>query len=253
MGYDAIAEIQFADYSFPAFDQIVNEAAKYRYRSGGQFNCGGLTIRMPCGAVGHGGHYHSQSPEGYYAHTPGLKVVIPRNAYQAKGLLLASIEDRNPVIFMEPKILYRLNTEEVPDEAYTLPLGKAEVIQEGEDVTLVTYGTLCHVAEKAAKMAAEKGISVEVIDLRSILPWDVETVTKSVNKTGRCVISHEATRTCGFGAEVAATVQEKCLLRLEAPVKRVAGMDTPFPLTHEKFFLPNEWKMLQAIEEVKEF
>lgn len=192
MGKTAIAEMQFADYIFPAFDQLVNEAAKYRYRSGGQFDCGGLTVRAPWGAVGHGGHYHSQSPEAYFAHTPGLKIVIPRSPAQAKGLLLSCIRDPNPCIFFEPKALYRASVEEVPVEDYEIPIGKAEVVREGKDITLVGYGSQVYVLEKAADRAAEAGISCEVIDLRSILPWDRDTVEASVKKTGRLVVSHEA-------------------------------------------------------------
>jgi 2-oxoisovalerate dehydrogenase E1 component beta subunit len=178
VGHTPIVEIQFADYVFPAFDQIVNEAAKYRYRSGNEFNVGGLTIRMPSMAVGHGGHYHSQSPEAYFAHTPGLKVVIPRSPIQTKGLLLASIRDPNPVIFMEPKILYRAAVEQVPVEDYELPLGKAEVIMKGTDLTVIGWGSQLYILETAINMAKEKipGLSVELIDLRTIYPWDIETV-----------------------------------------------------------------------------
>ncbi|XP_039709080.1 2-oxoisovalerate dehydrogenase subunit beta, mitochondrial isoform X4 [Pteropus medius] len=180
-GATAIAEIQFADYIFPAFDQIVNEAAKYRYRSGDLFNCGSLTIRSPWGCVGHGALYHSQSPEAFFAHCPGIKVVVPRSPFQAKGLLLSCIEDKNPCIFFEPKILYRAAVEQVPVEPYNIPLSQAEVIQEGNDVTLVAWGTQVHVIREVASMAQEKlGVSCEVIDLRTILPWDVDTVCKAV-------------------------------------------------------------------------
>eukprot|EP01138_Halocafeteria_seosinensis_P014997 gb/GECG01015309.1/.p1 GENE.gb/GECG01015309.1/~~gb/GECG01015309.1/.p1 ORF type:complete len:354 (+),score=35.92 gb/GECG01015309.1/:1-1062(+) len=191
-GKTAIAEMQFADYIFPAFDQLVNEAAKYRYRSGNEFDCGGLTVRAPWGAVGHGGHYHSQSPEAYFAHTPGLKIAIPRSPAQAKGLLLSCIRDRNPCLFFEPKALYRAAVEDVPLEDYEIPLGKAEIVREGSDITLVGYGSQVYVLERAADKAAEQGISCEIIDLRTIAPWDRETVEKSVNKTGRLVVSHEA-------------------------------------------------------------
>jgi 2-oxoisovalerate dehydrogenase E1 component beta subunit len=180
VGHTPIAEIQFADYVFPAFDQIVNEAAKYRYRSGNEFDVGGLTIRMPGMAVGHGGHYHSQSPEAYFAHTPGIKVVIPRSPIQAKGLLLASIRDKNPVIFIEPKILYRAAVEQVPEDDFTLPIGKAEVLKEGKDLTIVGWGSQLYTLEPAIAMAEKEmpGLSIELIDLRTILPWDVETVVK---------------------------------------------------------------------------
>lgn len=207
-GATAIAEIQFADYIFPAFDQIVNEAAKYRYRSGDLFNCGSLTIRSPWGCVGHGALYHSQSPEAFFAHCPGIKVVIPRSPFQAKGLLLSCIEDKNPCIFFEPKILYRAAVEQVPVEPYNIPLSQAEVIQEGSDVTLVAWGTQVHVIREVAAMAQEKlGVSCEVIDLRTIIPWDVDTVCKSVIKTGRLLISHEAPLTGGFASEISSTVQ----------------------------------------------
>ncbi|KAI3640251.1 hypothetical protein MIR68_001129 [Amoeboaphelidium protococcarum] len=251
MGHTPIAEIQFADYIFPAFDQIVNEAAKYRYRSGNQFDCGGLTIRSPCSAVGHGGHYHSQSPEAYFAHTPGVKVVMPRSPLQAKGLLLASIQDPNPVVFLEPKILYRSAVEQVPVEDFTLPLEKAEVLQEGSDLTLVGYGSQLYVMEWAIAMAEQQfpGIKIELIDLRTISPWDIETVEKSVNKTGRLIISHEAPVTAGFAAEVASTIQERCFLRLETPIQRVCGYDVPFPLIFEKFYVPDKLRVFEAIKQ----
>ena len=232
-GRTAIAEMQFADYIFPAFDQLVNEAAKFRYRSGNEFDCGSLTVRSPYGAVGHGAHYHSQSPEAYFAHTPGLVVVMPRSPVQAKGLLTSCIKSKDPCIFFEPKALYRVAEEEVPLEDYEIPLGKAEVIQEGTDVTLIAYGLQMRHARMAATMAKEHGISVEVVDLRTILPWDEETVLASVRKTGRCIITHEAPFTCGFGAELAARIQEKAFDHLEAPLRRVAGLDIPFPLVYE--------------------
>jgi len=248
-GRTCFAELQFADYIFPAFDQIVNEAAKYRYRSGGQFDCGGVTFRAPCGAVGHGGLYHSQSPEAYFAHTPGIKVVMPRSPAQAKGLLLACLRDPNPCLFLEPKALYRASVEEVPDADYELPLGKAEVVAEGGDITVVGWGSQVHVLAKACAMAKEQlGVDCELIDLRSILPWDAETVAASVNKTGRLVISHEAPRTLGFAAEVAAEVQERCFLRLEAPIQRVTGADTPFPLAFEREYVPDAVKVFEAIK-----
>ncbi|KAG8010297.1 2-oxoisovalerate dehydrogenase subunit beta, partial [Nibea albiflora] len=268
-GATAIAEIQFADYIYPAFDQIVNEAAKYRYRSGNMFDCGNLTIRAPWGCVGHGSLYHSQSPEAFFAHCPGIKVVIPRGPVQAKGLLLSCIADKNPCIFFEPKILYRAAVEQVPVEAYTIPLSQAEIIQEGSDVTLVAWGTqpfiffiFCttrfksissfsaqvHVMREVANMAQEKlGVSCELIDLQTILPWDVETVCKSVVKTGRLLISHEAPVTGGFAAEISSAVQEECFLNLEAPISRVCGYDTPFPHIFEPFYIPDKWKCFEAI------
>jgi 2-oxoisovalerate dehydrogenase E1 component beta subunit len=247
-GSVAVAEIQFADYIFPAFDQIVNEAAKFRYRSGDEFDCGGLTIRSPYGGGIDGGLYHSQSPEAYFCHTPGLKVVIPSNPYQAKGLLLAAIRDPNPVIFFEPKAIYRASTGEVPDQDYELPLGEAVVVQSGTDITLLGWGAQMIQLNKAADIAAQQGISCEVIDLCTLLPWDRETVANSVRKTGRLVISHEAPLTGGFAGEIAATIQEQCFLSLEAPIARVTGLDTPFPLIHEKQYLPDYLKISEAIK-----
>lgn len=243
-----VAEIQFADYIFPAFDQIVNETAKFRYRSGGQFTCGSLTIRTPYGGGIAGGLYHSQSPEAFFAHIPGMKIVIPRNPYQAKGLLLASIRDDNPVLFMEPKRLYRASVSDVPEGDYTLPLGKADIVEQGSDITLLAWGAQVEIIQKAAAMAAEIGISCEVIDLRSILPWDAALVCESVMKTGRLVINHEAPQTGGFASEIAATVQDKCFLYLESPIARVCGMDTPYPLAHEKEYMPDHLKTFEAIK-----
>ena len=247
-GSTAIAEIQFADYIFPAFDQIVNESAKFRYRSGNEFNVGKLTIRTPYGGGIAGGLYHSQSPEAYFAHTPGLKVVVPRNPYQAKGLLLASIRDDNPVVFFEPKRLYRASVGEVPEEDYQLPLGKAEVVQQGADITLLAWGAQMEIVEKAAELASADGISCEIIDLRTILPWDIETVANSVTKTGRFVVSQEAPLTAGFASEIAATIQQECFLHLEAPIARVCGMDTPYPLALEKEYVADHLKIYEAIK-----
>ncbi|XP_012945364.1 2-oxoisovalerate dehydrogenase subunit beta, mitochondrial [Aplysia californica] len=250
-GSTAIAEIQFADYIFPAFDQLRSEAAMYRYRSGDLYDCGKLTVRAPCSAVGHGALYHSQSVESFFAHCSGLKVVMPRGPIQAKGLLLACIRDNNPCIFLEPKVLYRSAIEEVPVGDYELPLSQADVIVEGTDVTLIGWGTQVHVLRETAALAQQKlNVSCEVIDLVSILPWDVETVTKSVEKTGRVMISHEAPITMGFGAEVAATIQRECFLSLEAPVERVCGHDTPFPHVFEAFYMPDKWRCLEGIKKV---
>ncbi|CEM30924.1 unnamed protein product [Vitrella brassicaformis CCMP3155] len=250
VGHTAIAEMQFADYIFPAFDQLVNEAAKFRYRAGGVWDCGGLTVRSAWGAVGHGGHYHSQCPEAYFAHTPGLKVVVPRGPYQAKGLLLSCIRDRNPCVFFEPKALYRAAVDQVPVGDYNLPLSKADVVQEGDDITCVGWGTQVHRMLKAAEMAKEEGISCEIIDLQTILPWDVHTIEESVKKTGRLLVTHEAPLTQGFGAEIAASITERCFFSLEAPIKRVCGYDVPFPLIYEKFYLPDEYKIFEGIKEV---
>jgi 2-oxoisovalerate dehydrogenase E1 component beta subunit len=247
-GVKAIAEIQFADYIFPAFDQIVNETAKFRFRSGNEFDVGNLVIRTPYGGGIAGGLYHSQSPEAYFSHTPGLQLVFPRNAYQAKGLLASCIESNDPVIFFEPKRLYRASVGEVPEEKYLIPLGKAEVVKQGSDVTLLAWGAQVEIIEKAAEMAEKDGISCEVIDLRTILPWDVETVTQSVIKTGRLVVSQEAPLTSGFASEIAATVQSECFLHLESPVERVCGLDTPYPLDHEKEYMADHLKVSEAIK-----
>lgn len=248
-GLRPVAEIQFADFIYPAFDQIVNELAKYRYRSGGQYSCP-LVIRTPSGGGIRGGHYHSQSPEAYFVHTAGLKVVIPSNPYDAKGLLLAAIRDEDPVIFFEPKRIYRAATGEVPEGDYTVPIGKARVEMEGKDVTLISYGAMMVECREAAQKAREKwGISVELIDLRTLLPLDVDTVVQSVQKTGRVVIVHEAPRTCGFAAELIALINEKAFLYLEAPPVRVTGFDTPFPYTLEHDYLPDTGRILKAIYE----
>ncbi len=247
-GQVPVAEIQFADYIFPAFDQIVNETSKFRYRSGGQFNCGNLTIRTPYGGGIAGGHYHSQSPEAFFTHIPGMKVVIPSNPYYAKGLLLAAIRDPDPVLFMEPKRIYRAAVCEVPEDDYTLPLGRAHIVKEGKDISLVAWGAQVSVIQKAASMAQAEGISCTVIDLCSLLPWDIEAVCDSVQRTGRLLINHEAPVTSGFASEIAATVQSECFLYLEAPIQRVCGLDTPFPLIHEKEYMPDEHKTLAAIK-----
>ncbi len=248
-----VAEIQFADYIYPAFDQIVNETAKFRYRSGGQFSCGSMTIRTPYGGGIAGGHYHSQSPEAFFAHIPGIKVVIPRNPKQAKGLLLSSIEDDNPVLFLEPKRLYRAAVGDVPNTSYNVALGKADVVTSGTDITLVAWGAQVEIVEKAAAMAEEKGVSCEILDLQSIMPWDAEAVFESVYKTGRLLINHEAPQTGGFAAEIATAVQRECFLYLEAPIMRVTGLDTPYPLAHEKEYMPDELKTFEAIMQCLDF
>ncbi|GAA5862233.1 hypothetical protein JCM8547_007778 [Rhodosporidiobolus lusitaniae] len=265
MGQTAIAEMQFADYIFPAFDQIVNDA-KYRYRSGGMYNCGSLTFRSPCSAVGHGGLYHSQSPEAYFQQASGLKVVVPRSPIQAKGLLLASIRDPNPVLFLEPKILYRSAVEQVPTPDYELPLSSAEVLREGKDLTIVSYGPPLYTIEGALHLlknptpdieklvpASLRDLNVELIDLRTIVPYDIETVVKSANKTGRVMIVHEAPQTGGVASELAAEIQQRCFLRLEAPVKRLTGWDTPFGLAYEKFYVPDHLRILDGIIETMKY
>lgn len=248
-GLRPVPEIQFADFIYPAFDQIVNEAAKMRYRSGGKVTCP-LVIRAPFGGGIRGGHYHSQSPEAYFIHTPGLKVVTPSNPRDAKGLLSSAIRDDNPVIFLEPKRLYRAAKGEVPEGEYVVELGKAKIAREGEDLTLVTYGAMVSVALKAAEAAAsEDGVSLEVVDLRTLMPYDLDTILQSVRKTGRAVIVHEAPRTCGFGAELAAVINERALLHLEAPVYRVTGFDTPFPYALEEDYLPNTKRIRRTLQE----
>ncbi|KAH9884102.1 2-oxoisovalerate dehydrogenase beta subunit [Xylariomycetidae sp. FL2044] len=242
-GMRPIAEIQFADYVYPAFDQLVNEAAKYRYREGGTGrSVGGLTVRMPCGGVGHGALYHSQSPESLFTHIPGLRVIMPRSPLQAKGLLLSAIQSNDPCLFMEPKILYRAAVEQVPTIPYTLPLSKAEVLKEGKDLTIISYGQPLYTCNAAIQKAEEDlGISIELIDLRTLYPWDKESVFKSVKKTGRCMVVHESMVNAGIGAEVAAAIQEdpNTFVRLEAPVARIAGWSIHTPLMFEKFNIPD--------------
>ncbi|KAF1976881.1 thiamine diphosphate-binding protein [Bimuria novae-zelandiae CBS 107.79] len=254
-GMRPVAEIQFADYVYPAYDQIVNEAAKYRYMSGtNNVHCGGLVIRMPTGVVGHGGLYHSQSPESLFTHIPGLHVVIPRSPTQAKGLLLSSIRTNDPVVFMEPKILYRAAIEQVPVSPFYLPLDKAEILKPGKDITIVSYGQPLYICQ-AAITAAEKdfGCSVELIDLRTVYPWDRETVLESVKKTGRAIVVHESMQNAGVGAEVAATIQEKAFLRLEAPVKRVTGWATFTGLMFESLIIPDVTRVYDAIKKTLDY
>jgi 2-oxoisovalerate dehydrogenase E1 component beta subunit len=248
-GLRPVPEIQFGDFIFPAFDQIVNELAKFRYRSGGNYTCP-VVIRTPVGGGIRGGHYHSQSPEALFIHTPGLKVVAPSNPYDAKGLLLASMRQNDPVLFMEPKRIYRASRGEVPEDDYTIELGKAAVTREGSQVTLLAWSGMVSIAEEAAKKAE---VSVEVIDLRTLMPFDIETILASVKKTGRCVIVHEAPRTCGFGAELIASIQERAIEYLEAPILRVTGLDTPFPYSLEHEYLPNADRVLGAIHQTLEW
>ena len=236
-GLKPVAEIQFQDFIFPAFDQIVSEAAKVRYRSGGQYTCP-MVIRTPYGGGIRGGHYHSQSPESLFIHTAGLKVVCPSNPYDAKGLLLSSIRDEDPVIFFEPKRVYRAAKMDVPDEDYTVPLCDAKVVRQGEHVTCVAWGAMLYEALAAAEEAAKQGIETEVIDLRTLWPVDIDTIVESVKRTGRVVIVHEAPKSCGFGGELVSLITEKAFLHLEAPPMRVTGWDTPFPYTLENEYLP---------------
>ena len=248
-GLRPVPEIQFQDFIFPAFDQIVSEAAKFRYRSGGQYTVP-MVIRTPYGGGIHGGHYHSQSGEAYFAHTPGLKVVIPATPHDTKGLLLASIRDPDPVIFMEPKRAYRAVKGEVPEEDYTVPLGEARIAREGGDVSLYAYGAMLHVALKAADKALQEGIDVEVVDIRTLMPMDIDTVMESFMKTGRAVILYEAPKTCGYGAEIAALIAERGIDYLEAPIVRVGGYDTPFPYALEDVYMPDADRVLRAIRKV---
>jgi 2-oxoisovalerate dehydrogenase E1 component beta subunit len=254
-------EIQFADYMYPAYDQIVSEAARLRYRSNGEFTCP-LVIRMPTGGGIFGGQTHSQSPEALFTHVAGLKTVVPSNPYDAKGLLIAAIEDPDPVIFLEPKRLYngpfdghhdrpvtpwsKHDLGEVPGGYFALPLGKASIVREGLAMTVLAYGTMVHVAQAAA---AEMGIDAEIIDLRTLVPLDMETIKASVSKTGRCAIVHEATLTSGFGAELAALVQEACFFHLEAPIARVTGWDTPYPHAQEWDYFPGPARVGRALVE----
>jgi 2-oxoisovalerate dehydrogenase E1 component beta subunit len=263
-GLRPCVEIQFADYMYPAYDQIVSEAARLRYRSNGQFTAP-IVVRMPTGGGIFGGQTHSQSPEALFTHVSGLKTVVPSNPYDAKGLLIAAIEDNDPVNFLEPTRLYngpfdghherpvtpwsRHPQGEVPDGHYTVPLGKAAIRREGKDVTVLAYGTMVYVAEAAAQ---ETGIDAEIIDLRTLLPYDLDTIVASVKKTGRCVVVHEATLTSGFGAELSALVQENCFYNLEAPVMRVAGWDTPYPHAQEWDYFPGPARVGRALKAVME-
>ena len=251
-GLRPVPEIQFGDFIFPAFDQIVSELAKFRYRSGGQYTCP-VVIRTPVGGGIRGGHYHSQSPEALFIHTPGLKVVAPSNPYDAKGLLLASMRQNDPVLFMEPKRIYRASRGEVPEHDYVLELGKAAITRTGSQVTVIAWSGMVSIAEEAAKQAEAAGISVEVIDMRTLMPFDIDTILASVKKTGRCVIVHEAPRTCGFGAELIASIQERAIEYLEAPILRVTGLDTPFPYSLEHEYMPNPDRVLGSIRQTLEW
>jgi pyruvate dehydrogenase E1 component beta subunit len=251
-GLRPVPEIQFADFIYPAFDQIVNEAAKYRYRSGGEHSVP-LVIRTPIGGGIRGGHYHSQSPESLFIHTAGLKVVCPSNPYDAKGLLLAAIRDPDPVIFFEPKRVYRAAKMDVPEHDFVVPLSQAKVVRPGEHVTLLAWGAMLYEALAAAEQAAEKGVETEVIDLCTLWPLDVDTIVESVKRTGRVVVVHEAPKTCGFGAELVSLVCEKAFLHLEAPPLRVTGFDTPFPYSLENEYLPLVHRILPALLETAQY
>ena len=263
-GLRPIAEIQFADYIYPGYDQIASEAARLRYRSNGEFTAP-LTIRTPVGGGIYGGQTHSQSPEALFTHIAGLKTIIPSNPYDAKGLLITAIEDNDPVLFLEPKRLYNgpfygdphtpaVNWSghelgEVPEGHYRIEFEKARAIADGADLTILTYGTMVWVAEAAVK---DLGVSADILDLRSLLPLDLDAITESVKKTGRCVIIHEATRTSGFGAELMSVVQEHCFYSLEAPIERVTGWDTPYPHAQEWAYFPGPIRVKTAIQNVLE-
>jgi 2-oxoisovalerate dehydrogenase E1 component beta subunit len=260
-GLRPIVEIQFADYIYPATDQLVSEAARLRYRSAGEFTAP-ITVRAPCGGGIFGGQTHSQSVEAIFTHVCGLKTVMPSNPYDAKGLLISAIEDDDPVVFFEPKRLYngpfdghpdrpavpwsQHQASEVPEGYYIVPLGQAAIVRPGNAVTVLTYGTMVHVALAAAE---EAGVDAEVIDLRTLLPLDIDTIVTSVKKTGRCVIAHEATRTCGYGAELSALVQEECFYHLEAPIVRVTGYDTPYPHALEWAYFPGPKRVAEGIRQ----
>ncbi|CAM3568886.1 alpha-ketoacid dehydrogenase subunit beta [Deinococcus frigens] len=244
-GLKPVAEIQFADYMGPGFDQIISQAAKMRYRSGGQYTAP-LVIRTPSGGGVKGGHHHSQSPESYYTHTPGLKVVMPSTPYDAKGLLKAAIRGEDPVIFFEPKRLYRASKGEVPGHDYTVRIGEAAIRREGTDLSLIGYGGVMPDLERAADALGAEGVSVEVIDLRSLVPWDKELVVDSVQKTGRAVLVSEAPRISNFMGEVAYSIQAAAFDSLLAPVGQVAGFDTPYPYVQDKIYLPGPNRITAA-------
>jgi 2-oxoisovalerate dehydrogenase E1 component beta subunit len=263
-GLRPVAEIQFADYIYPGFDQVVSELARIRYRSGGEF-FSPVTVRTPCGGGIRGGQTHSQSPEAIFTHISGIKVVMPSNPYDAKGLLISSIESDDPVVFFEPKRIYNGPFDgdpekpavpwtshpkgDVPKGYYTVPLGAADVVEEGSELTIITYGTLVHVAQAAARLV---GVDAEIIDVRTLSPLDVDALTDSVKKTGRCLVAHEATRFSGFGAELVTSVQEACFYHLEAPIERVAGWDTPYPHAFEWQYFPGQKRIAAGIRRVME-
>ncbi|MEM7138132.1 MAG: alpha-ketoacid dehydrogenase subunit beta [Myxococcota bacterium] len=251
-GMRPVSEIQFSDFIYPGFDQLVSEASKYRYRTAGEFHVP-LVVRTPYGGGIRGGQYHSQSPESLFIHTAGLKVVCPSNPFDAKGLLIASIRDDDPVLFFEPKRVYRAIKMEVPEEVYEVPLSEAKVVRPGGQVTCVAWGAMLYEAYAAAEEAAQHGVDVELIDLRTLWPVDLDAIVTSVQKTGRFVVVHEAPQTCGFGGELVARVTERAFVHLQAPPRRVTGYDTPFPLTHEREYLPLARRILPALIETARF
>lgn len=247
MGSRPVVEVQYADFIACGFDQIVNMAAKMHYRVGSSVP---MVIRGPAGGGVKAGPFHSQNPEAWFIHTPGLKVIAPSTPKDAKGLLKAAIRDNNPVIFFEHKLLYRKIKGEIPDGDYTIPIGKGDIKLDGNDISIITYGAMVHTALEAAKELSEKGISLEIIDLRTLLPLDNKIIMESVNKTGRALILHEDTRTLGIGAEVAAIIAESCFSKLKAPVSRVTAPDTPVPFSPplEDFFIPNKEQIIEEAE-----
>lgn len=252
-GLKPVPEIQFTGFMPMVFDQVINHAARLRWRSRGRFSCP-LVLRAPYGAGIHAPEHHSESAEAYYVHTPGLKIVVPSNPYDAKGLLLSAIEDPDPVLFFEPKRIYRAMRQEVPSGWYQVPLGKATLTRQGSDVTVIAFGSLFPIASQAAALAQEQGIEVDLIDLRTLWPLDLEVVLSSIQKTGRCVVVHEAPRTAGLGCELVSLIQEKAFFSLKAPVRRVTGFDTAVPLYRmESWYLPNEQRILHAIRQVVAF
>lgn len=245
-GMVPVPEIQFADFIWPAYEQVVNELSKYRYRSGGEFTAS-MVIRTPVGGGIRGGHYHSQHPEVQFICLPGIKVVIPSNAHDAKGLLLSAIADPDPVVFFEPKRVYRAAKGEVPEGDYRVPLGKAAVVRPGRDITILAYGAMLYEALDAASKIAKQGVECEVVDLRTLWPVDIETIVSSVKKTGRLAVVHEAPRTMGFASELITLVCEKAFYHLEAPPIRITGFDTPFPYALEAEYMPLSHRIVPAV------
>ncbi len=248
-GLKSVPEIQFQDFIYTAFDQIVNQAAKMRYRSGGEYNVP-MVLRTPYGGGIRGGLYHSQSGEAYFAHTSGLTVVTPSNPYDAKGLLLSSLKSNDPVIFMEPKKLYRASKMEVPEDDYDVPIGVASIINEGDDYTFITYGSM---VPTVMNTVSKNNLNADVIDLRTLFPYDGEAILNSVKKTGRPIIVHEAPRTLGMGAEVSAFIAERAIDYLLGPILRVTGLDTPFPYRLEEYYMPNETRILKAVNKMQQY
>ncbi|WP_436348668.1 alpha-ketoacid dehydrogenase subunit beta [Natronorubrum sp. FCH18a] len=252
-GFRPVPEIQFMGFVYPAFDQLVNHAARFRTRSRGRFTCP-LTVRVPYGGGIRAPEHHSESTESFFAHQPGLKVVVPSTPYDAKGLLASAIEDPDPVVFLEPKLVYRSFKREVPDERYTVPIGEANVLREGSDVAVFTWGAMVRPTLEAAETLAEDDIDCHVVDVRSIYPLDEETIVDAFKRTGRGVVVHEAPQTGGMAAELTSTIQDEAVLYQKAPIKRITGYDTPFPLyALEDYYLPSAARIEHGIRETVEF